>query len=103
MIYSVTARFTDQKIRGLYQKLMDGSIYSQRPDGKAIYFAMKRAKIIETGVAKWTELCYCPSPLEHEKATVFKHFFDSIETEEVDYYKVFQGTSLIEHLKQLNY
>jgi hypothetical protein len=103
MIYSVTAHFTDDRIRGLYQKLMDGSIYSQNPEGKALYYAIKRAKVMSPGLAKWTELCYCTSPLQQERETVLDQYFDQIETQEVDYYQVFKGIPLLEHLKQLNY
>ncbi|MBA3899475.1 MAG: hypothetical protein H0X62_04565 [Bacteroidetes bacterium] len=102
MIYSVTAHYSDEKLKALYQKLMDGSIYSQKPDGLELYFSIKRARITEPGVVKWTEMCFCNTPLKHERETILDKYFDEIETEEVDAYTIFKGTPLIEHLKHLN-
>jgi nicotinamidase-related amidase len=103
MYYSVTAKFSDEKIRGLYQKLMDGSIIKQKPDGREIYQSMQRAKIVSPGVARWSEMCFCETPLKHEIETVYSYYFDDIETEETDGYKGFTGTPLMQHLKELNF
>ena len=35
--------------------------------------------------------CYCPTPLEHERATVYDHFFSQLETSVIDNYQDFPG------------
>jgi len=45
VIYSVKARFIEEKTREFYQKLTDGTIKNQKPDGNEIIESMKRAKI----------------------------------------------------------
>ena len=50
MIYSVKARYIEEKIEEFYQKLTDGTIQNQKPDGQEIINSMKRAKITESNV-----------------------------------------------------
>ena len=59
---------------------------------------MNRAKIDEAGVVHWSEVCYCPTPLEHERATVYDRFFDDIETEEIEDYAEFDGEDFMNRL-----
>jgi len=80
----------------------DGTIESQKPDGKEIVASMKRAKIDEAGIVRWSELCYCPTPLEHERATVYDRFFEDIETEEIDGQREFEGEDFMEYLARLS-
>ncbi len=47
MIYSVKARYIEKKMGEFYQKLTDGTIQNQKPDGQEIINSMKRAKITE--------------------------------------------------------
>ena len=47
MIYSVTARYIEKKMEEFYQKLTDGTIQNQKPDGYEIVNSMKQAKITE--------------------------------------------------------
>ncbi len=46
-MYSVKARYIEDKIDKFYQKLTDGTIQNQKPDGQEIINSMKRAKITE--------------------------------------------------------
>lgn len=101
MHYIVSARFKPETAAKFLQKLSDGTIEKQKPDGKEIINSMKRAKIDDEGVVRWSEVCYCPTPLEHERATVYDRHFEAIQTEPVDGYVEFNGESFMEHLGRL--
>ena len=45
MIYQVKAKFKYDKAQEFYQKLTDGTIEKQRPDGEEIVSSMNRATI----------------------------------------------------------
>ena len=79
MIYSVKARYIEKKIGEFYQKLTDGTIQNQKPDGEEIVAAMRRAKITESNIIQWSEMCFCPTPLKHERETVYDHFLTDME------------------------
>jgi len=98
MYYVVTARFKPEIAADFYGKLTDGTIQSQKPDGKEIVASMRRAKISQDGTVRWSEVCYCPTPLQHERETVYDHFFEDIQTEEVEDYVEFDGEDFMEHL-----
>jgi len=44
---------------------------------------------------------YCPTPLEHERATVYDQHFTDLETVEVEGCVEFEGKSLIERLEEI--
>ncbi len=98
MYYVVTARFKPFTAAEFYEKLTDGTIQSQKPDGKEIVASMRRAKITEQGIVRWSEVCYCPTPLKHERETVYEYFFEDIQTEEVEDYVEFEGKDFLEYL-----
>ena len=98
MIYKVKAKFDYDKAKEFQVKLTDGTIQNQRPDGPEIVASMKRATIDENGVVNWSELCYCPTPLKHERATVLDHYFTDVITEPIEEYKIFEGQSFMEKL-----
>ncbi len=81
MIYSVKARYIEKKMGEFYQKLTDGTIQNQKPDWEEIVTAMKRAKITESNIIQWSEMCFCPTPLKHERETVYDHFLTDMDTE----------------------
>ena len=101
MIYSIRAKFIENHMREFFQKLTDGSIENQKPDGSEILSSMKRAKIIGPGEIKWSEMCFCPSPLKHERQTVYDKFFSEMEITEIDGYVGFEGESFFDYLKGL--
>ena len=101
MIYKVQARFNQSKAKEFYQKLTDGTIEKQRPDGSEIVDSMNRATIDESGLVNWTELCYCPTPLQHERATVYDQYFTDLKTEQIENHEKFEGTSFINYLSKL--
>ena len=98
MYYVVTARFKPFTAADFYEKLTDGTIASQKPDGKEIVASMRRTKISQDGTVRWSEVCYCPTPLQHERETVYDHFFKDIQTDEVEDYVEFEGEDFMEHL-----
>jgi len=83
-----------------YKKLTDGTIQNQKPDGQEIVNSMKRAKITESNVIQWSEMCFCPTPLKHERETVYDHFLTNLETEIIDDHIEFDGESFFNFLEK---
>ena len=100
MIYQVRARLRPGAEAALLAKLTDGSVAGQRPDGAEIVAAMERAVLTGDGQVEWSETCYCSPPLAHERETVLDHHFDGISTEEIGACEQYQGTPLMDHLRQ---
>ena len=100
MIYSVKARFIEEKMGEFYRKLTDGTIQNQKPDGQEIVNSVKRAKITEPNTIQWSEMCFCPTPLKHERETVYNHFLTNMETEIIDDYAEFDGELFFEFLEK---
>ncbi len=98
MIYSVRAKLLAERSEEFYRKLTDGTIKQQRPDGAEIVSSMERARIAEDGFVRWTETCFCSTPLKHERETVLDGYFSNIETEPVDTHISFDGESLMDLL-----
>jgi len=100
MIYKVQARLNHSKAKEFHESLTDGTIQQQRPDGPEMVDSMKRATIDDKGYVNWTELCYCPTPLKNERATIYDKYFTGMETEPIENHKTFEGKSFMEHLLQ---
>jgi len=99
VIYVVNARFKSDTSSEFLEKLTDGSIESQKPDGQEIVASMNRARIDDSGVVRWSGLCYCSTPLAHERATVYDQHFTDLETEESDTHVEFEGQPFMEYLQ----
>ena len=99
MIYHVRANIKEENAAALLEKLTNGSIASQQPDGAELVASMERAIINTEGKAEWSEMCLCPSPLFHERATVLDQHFDDITTQPIEAHANYSGTSLMEHLR----
>ncbi len=102
MIYSVKARFIEEKTREFYQKLTDGTIKNQEPDGKEIIESMKRAKITAPNVIEWSEMCFCSTPLKHERETIYDNFLIDFETTRIDDYVEYEGKFFMDFLAKQN-
>jgi hypothetical protein len=100
MIYQVKAKFNYDKAQEFYRKLTDGTIDKQRPDGSEIVNSMNRATIDNNGDINWTELCFCPTPLQHERAAVYDTYFTDMKTEPILNQKIIEGSSFIEKLSR---
>ncbi len=83
-----------------YQKLTDGTILNQKPDGQEIVNSMKRAKITAPKIIQWSEMCFCPTPLKHERETIYNHFLTDLETKTIDDYVEFDGESFFDYLER---
>ena len=101
MHYTVEARLKPDAAHELLHKLTDGTIEKQKPDGREIVDSMQRATIDASGVVRWSEVCYCATPLEHERETVYDHYFTDLETREAEDYVEFEGQPFMEHLARL--
>jgi hypothetical protein len=97
----VSAKLIPDRAPEFYTHLTDGSIASQRPDGAEIVAAMKRARAAPDGTVRWTEICYCPTPLHHERATALDRYFTGIETKVIDKPGTFDGVPLMDRLAAL--
>ncbi len=93
MIYRVSAQYLEDKTAEFYEKLTDGTIGNQRPDGHEILESMQRAKITNPDTIEWYEACYCPTPLAHERSTVYDFYLTEKNTVEVDDYGTSEGDS----------
>ena len=102
MIFKVRAKYKKERTSEFFAKLTNGSIGSQKPDGKEIVSSMKRAKIIEPGIVEWFEMCFCSSPLQHEKATVYDRYLSDITTEIVADYGEVEGESFWSYLNSVS-
>jgi len=102
MIYSVKARFVEEKMVEFYQKLTDGTIQNQKPDGQEIVNSMKRAKITQPNTIQWSEMCFCSPPLKHERETIYNKFLTDMTTEIIDDYKEYDGELFMDFLEKQN-
>lgn len=101
MFYRVTARLRAGTGADFLRKLTDGTIASQSPDGREIVDAMNRAVLSSDGSVSWSEVCYCQTPLAHERATVYDTHFEALETEVIGGYQHYDGRSFMEYLAEL--
>jgi hypothetical protein len=98
MLYAVSAKLILDRATEFRVRLTDGSIAAQGPDGAEIVAAMQRARVAPDGTVRWTETCYCPTPLQHERATVLDRYFAQIETSLIDKPETFDGAPLMDRL-----
>ena len=101
MIYHVQAKLRKATAAALLAKLTDDTIASQRPDGPELVASMQRAVVNAQGKVEWSEMCFCPSPLLHERATVLDAHFDSIVTAPIDAHANYDGQPFMEYLRAL--
>ncbi|MCH8300384.1 MAG: hypothetical protein IIC39_07590 [Candidatus Marinimicrobia bacterium] len=100
MKYKVQARIKQSKSEEFYQLLKGGSLEEQAPDGPEILASMDRATVDSSGLVRWTETCYCPTPLRHERATVYDKYFSDLQTEETTDHERFEGESFLKHISK---
>ena len=100
MHYAVSGQLLSNKSTEFLQLLTDGTIASQKPDGKEIVASMQRAVVDQGGIVRWSEVCYCPTPLQHERTTIYDHFFSELETQQIDGYQEFTGQPFMEFLQE---
>ena len=98
MIYKVQARINQSKAKEFYKLLTGGRLGDQAPDGPEMRASMDRATLDSSGSVRWTEVCYCPTPLKHERATVYDKYFSDLQTEETESHEKFEGESFIKYI-----
>ena len=101
MHYRVQAELRQETAGELRRLLQDGTIARQQPDGQEIVESMQRAVVTDDGVIEWSEVCYCPTPLRHERSTVYDRFFDNLTTEPVEGHQQHVGRRFLEYLDGL--
>jgi len=101
MLYEVQARFIEDKATEFFQLLNGETLKNQKPDGPEIIASMHRATFDTSGLVRWTELCYCSPPLNHERSTVLDNFFTDIKTIPIEKHEKFEGESFIEYISKL--
>jgi hypothetical protein len=101
MHYKVTARFRAETAAQLQHKLDTGEIARQKPDGQEIVASLERAVVTEDGRMQWSEMCFCPTPLAHERATVLDHHFEDISTTEIEHVEPYEGQPFLSYLAKL--
>jgi hypothetical protein len=101
VIYRVTARFRTDTATELRDRLADGSIAAQRPDGQEIVDSLHRAVMTDTGDVQWSEMCFCDPPLAHERATILDHYLDVVATEPIANYEPYEGRPFMEYVQTL--
>jgi hypothetical protein len=101
MIYHVTARLIEKNAGRLLARLADGSIGAQRPDGAEIVAALARAVVNEAGEVEWSETCYCPTPLAHERETVLDDHFEALTAREIDAPGDYAGRPFMAYLAEV--
>jgi hypothetical protein len=101
MLYRIRASIVEDMMQEFFKKLSDGTIQEQKPDGPEIVASMERARLTAPGIIEWSETCYCPTPLAHERETVYDHYLSGIEAEEIPSPPEIPGESFWEYLKKL--
>ena len=101
MYYRVRGRLREEAAAEFRRLLRGGTIARQRPDGQQIVESMERAVVTSGGVVEWSQVCYCPTPLRHERSTVYDRFFDDMVTEPAEGYLSHDGRPFLAHLDEL--
>jgi hypothetical protein len=81
--YLVTALPREELLQELGGKLARDEFVALRPFGKALSFALRRARRMPNGQAMWEEEDYCQPPLAEERAAVLDRYFDDLSVEPV--------------------
>jgi len=100
VLYTVKARLRGELSHELYERLTDGSINGQEPDGAEIVASMKRARVSTDGAVRWSERCLCPTPLQHERDTVYDRYFAGMEVAQTPEHVEYEGEPLMDVLRR---
>ena len=100
MLYRVKAKLIEKNLDKFYEKLVDGRIYNQHPDGKEIIASMKRAKLINSQFVEWFENCGCSPPLQHERETQYDYYFYDITATVADKIVKINGESFWAYMEK---
>lgn len=96
--YLVKARYEEEKLPELRERLDSGEIRSMRPFGIALHDGLDNARVDAPGWAVWEEEDYCSPPLAMERAAVLDTYFVDLGVEPV---KKNEGWAEIDELPRL--
>ncbi len=82
--YLVGAHIRPRLIPQLEASLQAGEIEAMRPFGRALYVALRSARLDSQGLARWEEEDYCDPPLREERVAVLDYYFEGIFVQRVD-------------------
>jgi len=82
--YCVRAHLKPTQAAELLEELTTGRIRQLKPEGTEIHRALSQARVHGDGTVEWGEMCFCATPLDHERQTVLDRFFDGLTTREVE-------------------
>ena len=102
MRYYIKATMKKEKMGEFYQKLSDGTITGQKPDGREIVSSIRNAKLTKPMVVKWCETCFCETPLAHERETVYDQYFQDMEVIEINDDPEINGQYFWEYLLKID-
>jgi hypothetical protein len=74
MKYFVTARLKQGRRDALEEAIADRSLGAGSIARNAYFKAMREARRFDDGTVRWVEVCYCPTPLEEERAYWEEYF-----------------------------
>ena len=102
MRYYIKATMKKEKMGEFYQKLSDGTITGQKPNGREIISSIRKAKLTKPMVVEWCETCFCETPLAHERETVYDQYFHDMEIIEINDDPEIDGQSLWGYLSKID-
>ena len=79
MLYKIKAKIKPETLKDFFTVLTDGSVESQKPDGTTILKAMKEAVMVDDSHIEWYEVCYCATPLRHERETIYDKYLTEFQ------------------------
>ena len=82
--YLVKAKFDENLLKELRERLNSGEINQMRPFGTAMHFSLENARLDPQGWAVWEEEDYCTPPLAMERAAVLDTYFTDLGVEPVE-------------------
>lgn len=97
MEYVVSARLKAGKALELLEALETGRLASGEVYEEEMQRALNEA-LVEEGVVRWVETCYCPTPLEAERL-VLDNYFEDIRTEPLEGEPRQEGQLLPDYLR----
>ena len=102
MRYHVKAIILEEKMVEFYQKLSDGTITSQKPDGREIVSSIRKGILTKPLVVEWCETCFFETPLTHERETVYDQYFHDMKIIEINDNPEMDGQSFWDYLLKID-
>jgi len=81
MRYLITARIRPGKESALLQAIDDGTLGEGSVAGDEYVRNMREARILDDGMAKWVEVCFCDAPLAEERP-YWEEYFDLVRVQD---------------------